>query len=547
MKEDLADLRRLGILVDHDDEGYLLQIFTKPLGDRPTIFFEIIERHGARGFGEGNFKALFEAIEREQDAAGEPVGGHALRPDGRGPAEAPHAGPRRGRPAARRGGRRLRGLQRQRVDPAAPRVAVPDRRGGGVHAARARGVGARHARPPADRRARRRARGRPDHAAARSSCSTATSRWGSASRSRSRRPSTATARATRSCSSRRARAGSRRRSARCATASTTTSSSRAGRRTASTWTTAPQTWLTFFTPGEIETPNRYRNRYGQLLEHAPFSQRDFHPPAELITHTERGDFEVARARARRAAALRPRLPPARRRRLGRLRVPVHVQHPRLRAQGRPAAPAAAGAPDVPGPELRDLLVLPAACSSGTRSPCRSPTTTRTSSPRRSCSTPPATTPRARASTSGRSRCTRAACRTGRSRARSRRRWGCARRTSSRSCATRSARCKLTTLARDLDDPELRLQLVPGPGRGPCLRARRGPLRARAEPLGGRAARRAARRRRPRRDAGSGGASSARRARRPSPPRASATRPCCCGPSRRPAGWRTPSRARRSTR
>ena len=70
MKEDLADLRRLGILVDHDDEGYLLQIFTKPLGDRPTIFFEIIERHGARGFGEGNFKALFEAIEREQDKRG---------------------------------------------------------------------------------------------------------------------------------------------------------------------------------------------------------------------------------------------------------------------------------------------------------------------------------------------------------------------------------------------------------------------------------------------------------------------------------------------
>jgi 4-hydroxyphenylpyruvate dioxygenase len=68
--EPLEELRRLGILVDRDDEGYLLQIFTKPLGDRPTIFFEIIERHGARGFGEGNFKALFEAIEREQDARG---------------------------------------------------------------------------------------------------------------------------------------------------------------------------------------------------------------------------------------------------------------------------------------------------------------------------------------------------------------------------------------------------------------------------------------------------------------------------------------------
>jgi 4-hydroxyphenylpyruvate dioxygenase len=68
--EDVADLRRLGILVDRDDEGYLLQIFTKPVGDRPTVFFEVIERHGARGFGEGNFKALFEAIEREQERRG---------------------------------------------------------------------------------------------------------------------------------------------------------------------------------------------------------------------------------------------------------------------------------------------------------------------------------------------------------------------------------------------------------------------------------------------------------------------------------------------
>jgi homogentisate 1,2-dioxygenase len=59
----------------------------------------------------------------------------------------------------------------------------------------------------------------------------------------------------------------------------------------------PHTWLTFHTPGEIETPNRYRNRYGQLLENAPFSQRDFHPPVELETHGERGDFElVVRAR-----------------------------------------------------------------------------------------------------------------------------------------------------------------------------------------------------------------------------------------------------------
>ncbi|HWB92369.1 MAG TPA: 4-hydroxyphenylpyruvate dioxygenase [Puia sp.] len=68
--EDLRPLKELGILVDRDDEGYLLQIFTKPVEDRPTIFFEIIQRKGARSFGKGNFKALFEAIEREQSARG---------------------------------------------------------------------------------------------------------------------------------------------------------------------------------------------------------------------------------------------------------------------------------------------------------------------------------------------------------------------------------------------------------------------------------------------------------------------------------------------
>jgi 4-hydroxyphenylpyruvate dioxygenase len=68
--DQLVDLREQGILVDRDDEGYLLQIFTKPVGDRPTVFFEVIERHGARGFGDGNFKALFEAIEREQERRG---------------------------------------------------------------------------------------------------------------------------------------------------------------------------------------------------------------------------------------------------------------------------------------------------------------------------------------------------------------------------------------------------------------------------------------------------------------------------------------------
>jgi 4-hydroxyphenylpyruvate dioxygenase len=70
IKEDIGDLAELGILVDRDDEGYMLQIFTKPVADRPTLFFEVIQRRGSRSFGKGNFKALFEAIEREQERRG---------------------------------------------------------------------------------------------------------------------------------------------------------------------------------------------------------------------------------------------------------------------------------------------------------------------------------------------------------------------------------------------------------------------------------------------------------------------------------------------
>jgi 4-hydroxyphenylpyruvate dioxygenase len=66
----IEELRKRGILVDRDEDGYLLQIFTKPVGDRPTVFFEFIERHGSLGFGKGNFQALFEAIEREQARRG---------------------------------------------------------------------------------------------------------------------------------------------------------------------------------------------------------------------------------------------------------------------------------------------------------------------------------------------------------------------------------------------------------------------------------------------------------------------------------------------
>jgi len=70
ISEDLAVLKSLGIMVDRDEEGYLLQIFTKPVEDRPTLFFEIIQRKGAKSFGKGNFQALFESIEAEQARRG---------------------------------------------------------------------------------------------------------------------------------------------------------------------------------------------------------------------------------------------------------------------------------------------------------------------------------------------------------------------------------------------------------------------------------------------------------------------------------------------
>ena len=70
IEEDIEELKKLNILIDRDEEGYLLQIFTKPVQDRPTVFYEIIQRNGAQSFGKGNFKALFEAIEREQELRG---------------------------------------------------------------------------------------------------------------------------------------------------------------------------------------------------------------------------------------------------------------------------------------------------------------------------------------------------------------------------------------------------------------------------------------------------------------------------------------------
>ena len=193
----------------------------------------------------------------------------------------------------------------------------------------------------------------------------------------------------------------RRRCGRCSgrspTASRTTSSSRAARRTAGEPDAGvEQFWICFHTPGEIETPNRYRNRYGQLLEHAPVLAARLPRPGRARDHRGGRRVRADAARPRRLPELRARPPPVRRRRLGRLRLPVHVQRDGLRAARRALPPAPAGPPDLPGPELRHLHVRARGCSTGTRRRCRSPTTTRTSSPRRSCSTRTATTPRARA-------------------------------------------------------------------------------------------------------------------------------------------------------
>ena len=70
LKEDFETVQKLNILIDYDEQGYLLQLFTKPLMDRPTVFIEIIQRHSFEGFGAGNFKSLFEAIEREHELRG---------------------------------------------------------------------------------------------------------------------------------------------------------------------------------------------------------------------------------------------------------------------------------------------------------------------------------------------------------------------------------------------------------------------------------------------------------------------------------------------
>ena len=190
---------RLGILVDRDDEGYLLQIFTKPVGDRPTMFFEVIERHGARGFGEGNFKALFEAIEREQERGGTSdalrTAWARSRPSGT--SSSATRSPRTAAPLLVEEVLGFEGFSGNESILYHLWSPVPGQGGRRVRADRARGVGARHPRAPAHRTRSASSRWATPSSAGACSSTTPTSRSGSASPRPRRTTSTATARATR--------------------------------------------------------------------------------------------------------------------------------------------------------------------------------------------------------------------------------------------------------------------------------------------------------------------------------------------------------------
>ena len=156
-----------------------------------------------------------------------------------------------------------------------------------------------------------------------------------------------------------------------------------------TWRLVPddgseQRMLYLECPSEIEAPKRYRNDYGQLLEHSPYSQRDIRLPDDVPARTDEGEFRVHVKMRDRLTAYHYTTPPVRRRRLGRLPLAVRLQHRRLRADHRARPPAAAGPPDVRGPELRRVLVraaqvrLPPAGDPGAVQPLATSTATRSS-------------------------------------------------------------------------------------------------------------------------------------------------------------------------
>ena len=276
----------------------------------------------------------------------------------------------------------------------------------------------------------------------------------------------------------RAPARSRRCSAWCPTAPATTSS--CPRATDHRWVPAePSRLYAIEANSHIHPPKRYLSRFGQLLEHAPYCERDLHGPPSRprrrqAAERRRGPGQAPHVGRRRRQPADLRHPPVRRRRLGRLPLPLHVQHRGLHADHRQGPPAAAGPPGLRGLELRGLQ-LPAPqgrLPRARRSRC--PTTTPTSTPTRSCSTSAATTRRGRgrASTSARSRCTPAATPTARSRAPSRRRSASTTSRSRRSWSTPSSRSS-SARARWRS----RTRRTPGPGpaavRTPTVRRRAG--------------------------------------------------------------------------
>ena len=395
--EPLDVLAALGILVDRDPDGYLLQIFTKPVEDRPTLFYEIIQRKGARSFGKGNFKALFEAIEREQASARQSLR-RACSERSEACPDLPHARaeiPRKRHIAFRQA--RRRPVRRAavghegftgtssllyHVHPPTTVKSVQPAPGDEVRGRRRPDAPA----PPLPHRRRRR-RAAARRSTASRCCSTRTSRCCTSSPTRTTSTSTATRRRTSWCTSRRA-AGTLEtqfgdlpfregdylvihrgimhryrfdlRPSRPSCWSSRAAGTSAGRSATAT--------------SSASSSRARRTR-----------ERDIRRPRELRTHDEMGDFPHPREAVRRDQRDRARPPSVRRRRLGRLLLSVGVQHQRLRADRRPRAPAAAGAPDLPGRRVRRLLASARGRTTSTRRRFPRRTTTATWTPTR-CST-----------------------------------------------------------------------------------------------------------------------------------------------------------------
>ena len=294
IRENLETIRRLRILVDRDEEGYLLQLFTKPVEDRPTLFFEIIQRAGSRGFGKGQFQSAVRSDRGRTGAARQscrrtPCLSITARKH---PAEASL----RLSPAQRRSC--IRGADRQKgfVGPSSLLYHIE--------------------RPTQVLRVQefRRLEVGPEDTG---NCATATSALTRSTtgpsavldrvpivfnhdvalsvviaHSRRTTSSIATPREMRSSTSPKARACSKPRWASCHSAPAITWSSRAAFFHRYRLDSGPHRSWSSRAAGYVRTPKRYRNEHGQLLEHAPYSERDIRRPEQLVPHDEKGEFRV---------------------------------------------------------------------------------------------------------------------------------------------------------------------------------------------------------------------------------------------------------------